>query len=277
MTDDISDIAAYYNRNPLSEHNRLEEHQLESDLTWRFLDKYLPPEGDILEIGAGTGHYTLGLLQRGYTVTAVDISQANLDACQKYLSEAGFQNRARFILGDARYLNGVPQKEYDAVLLMGPLYHLVEENDRLMAVREAYNHLHPDGVIFSAFISRFGIFGVIMKIIPESIEDQKQVRSVVEKGRDREDWPSGGFRGYFATVEEIAPLHEKVGFETIKLVGVEPAISADDESYNKLEGERRGLWLDLLYEISNQPSIVGASQHLLYIGRKKPDPSVEAK
>jgi len=51
---------------------------------------------------------------------------------------------------------------------------------------------------------------------------------------------------------------------------VEPAISAsdDDERYNKLEGERRQLWLDLFYEISSEPSIVGASRHLLYIGRK---------
>jgi SAM-dependent methyltransferase len=265
MTDDISDIAAYYNRNPQEEHSRLEEHQLEYDLTWRFLEEYLPPKGEILEIGAGTGRYTLGLIQRGYTVTAVDFSKANLEACQEYLTEAGFPDRVQFILDDARFLDGVPHKEYDAVLLMGPLYHLVEENDRRMAVSEAYDRLRPGGVIFSAFISRFGIFGVIMKIIPGSIEDQKQVRSVVERGRDRVDWPSGGFRGYFATVEEIVPLHEKIGFETIKLVGVEPAISADDESYNKLEGERRRLWLDLLYEISDQPSTVGASQHLLYI------------
>jgi SAM-dependent methyltransferase len=268
MTDDISNIAAYYNRNPGSEHRRLEEHQLEYDLTWRFLEVYLPPSGEILEIGAGTGHYTLGLVQMGYTVTAVDFSKANLEACQEYLTKAGFANRVEFILDDARYMNDVPQKEYDAVLLMGPLYHLVEESDRKMALKQAYDRLRTGGVIFSAFISRFGIFGVIMKIMPDSIEDQKQVRSVLTRGRDREGWPSGGFRAFFSTVEEIAPLHEKIGFQTIKLVGVEPAISADDESYNKLEGERRGLLLNLLYEISDQPSIVGASQHLLYIGRK---------
>ena len=269
MTDDISDIAAYYDRNPQGEHNRLEEHQLEYDLTWRFLEEYLPPKGEILEIGAGTGRYTLGLVQKGYSVTAVDFSKANLEVCQEYLAEAGFPDRVQFILDDARFLDGVPRKEYDAVLIMGPLYHLIKESDRQMAIKEAFDRLRPGGVIFSAFISRFGIFGVIMKMIPDSIEDQKQVRSVVERGRDREGWPSGGFRGYFATVEEIAPLHEKIGFETIKLVGVEPAISADDESYNKLEGERRRLWLDLLYEISDQPSTVGASQHLLYIGRKQ--------
>ncbi|MGM0392717.1 MAG: class I SAM-dependent methyltransferase [Bacteroidota bacterium] len=269
MTDDISDIAAYYNRKPEAEHNRLEENQLEFDLTWRFLETYLPPKGEILEIGAGTGQYTLGLVQRGYTVTAVDISQANLDLCQKYLAEAGLQDRAQFILGDARYLRNVPKKEFDAVLLMGPLYHLVEESDRQMALREANERLRPGGIIISAFISRYGILGEILKYIPESIDDHKQVRSVLSRGRDRQDWPKGDFRAYFARVEEVAPLHEGIGFETIKVVGVEPCISANDEIYNKLEGERRRLWLDLFYEISGEPSIVGASQHLLYIGRKR--------
>jgi hypothetical protein len=50
---------------------------------------------------------------------------------------------------------------------------------------------------------------------------------------------------------------------------VEPAISADDESYNKLQGRQRQLWLDLFYEISTESTIIGASRHLLYIGRKK--------
>ena len=99
MTDDISDIAAYYNRNPQAEHRRLEENQLEFDLTWRFLDKYLPPEGEILEIGAGTGRYTLGLLERGYTVTAVDLSEEILKECQKNVTQSGFQEKAQFILG----------------------------------------------------------------------------------------------------------------------------------------------------------------------------------
>jgi len=269
MTDDISDIAAYYNRNPASEHRRLEENQLEFELTWRFLDAYLPTNGNILEIGAGTGRYTLGLAQRGWHITAVDLSEEVLKECQKYLNNAGFQENVDYILGDARNLSMVSQKDYDAVLMMGPLYHLVEKSDRQMALREAYNRLRPGGVIFSAFISRYGILGEILKYVPDSIDDQEQVISVLTKGRDKQDWPKGGFRAYFARVEEIIPLHEDIGFETIKLAGVEPAISADDESYNVLKGERRELWLNLLYEISDQPSIIGASQHLLYIGRKQ--------
>jgi heat shock protein HspQ len=64
-------------------------------------------------------------------------------------------------------------------------------------------------------------------------------------------------------------LHEAVGFATIVIAGVEPAISTDDESYNKLQGRQRQLWLDLFYEISAEKSILGSSRHLLYIGKKK--------
>jgi hypothetical protein len=52
------------------------------------------------------------------------------------------------------------------------------------------------------------------------------------------------------------------------VAGVEPAISAEDENYNKLQGKQRQLWLDLLYEMSTEKSIIGASRHLLYIGKK---------
>jgi S-adenosylmethionine-dependent methyltransferase len=268
MTDDIGDIADYYNNRPQSEHNRLEEHQLEFDLTWRLLDEYLPPLGKILEIGASTGRYTLGLAQRGYAVTAVDLSPACLDECKTNLTTAGLSGKVQYIVDDARTLAEVADRDYDAVLLMGPLYHLVMSEDREMAVREAFSRLRRGGVIFSAFISRFGIWGDLLKNLPELIDDQVQVNSVLARGRDREEWPKGGFRAYFAVVAEIAPLHEAVGFETIKVVGVEPCISADDESYNQLEGERRARFLDVFYQISAEPSTVGASRHLLYIGRK---------
>jgi heat shock protein HspQ len=68
---------------------------------------------------------------------------------------------------------------------------------------------------------------------------------------------------------EIRPLHKALGFQTVVLAGVEPAISADDASYNQLPAPQRERWLDLLFEVSADESTVGASRHLLYIGRKE--------
>lgn len=268
MMDDIQDIADFYNNNPQIEHNRLIINQLEFDLTWRFLDLFLPPCGNILEIGAATCRYTLGLLERGYSVTAVDLSFANLKIGKNFLHETGSQNNVQFIVADARDLSIVIQNDYDAVLLMGPLYHLIYEDDRLTALKEAFNRMKIGGIIISSFISRYGIWGEFLKHKPEFIEDQDEIKELLSTGTDHNDWPRRGFRGYFAKPTEVSPLHESIGFETIKVVGVEPCISADDDSYNKLIGHRRKLFLDLFYRLSDEPSIIGASRHLLYIGKK---------
>lgn len=268
MMDDVSDITRFYNNDPGREHSRLERHQLEYDLTWRYLAKYLPSSGCILEIGAGPGRYTLELARRGYQVTAVDISENLLEICRQRVAESGLEKQVRIIPGDARDLNAVGKNDFDAALLMGPLYHLVEEADRKAALKEVFDRLRRGGLVFSSSISRLGIMGDLLKNAPEWIEEQAEVRSILERGKDPDDYPKGGFRGYFATVPEIVPLHEGIGFETITLAGVEPGISADDESYNKLEGKQRQLWLDLFYELSTEPSTIGASRHILYIGRK---------
>jgi S-adenosylmethionine-dependent methyltransferase len=269
MIDDVSDIAFYYNSDPERERCRLEEHRLEYDLTWRYLERYLPCQGSILEVGAATGRYTLELAKRGYAVTAVDLSAALIEECRKSIADERLERQVRLLVADARDLGPLAEKGFDVVLLMGPLYHLVAEADRKAALKQAYDRLREGGIIFSAFISRFGILGDLLKNVPGWIENQAEVRALLERGKRPDDSPPGGFRGYFAQISEIAPLHEAIGFETLALAGVEPAISADDESYNQLQGKQRQLWLDLLYEMSAERSIIAASRHLLYIGRKR--------
>lgn len=266
--DDVSDIAAFYNSQVEQEGIRLSRHQLERDLTWRYLKRYLPRQGSILEVGAATGAYTLDLAQLGYTVTAVDMSSALLDTCRERLEATGLAQQVKLVLADARDLSPIGERNFDAALLMGPLYHLVQLADRQRAVSQVYHRLKPGGLIFSASISRYGIMGDLIQRMPGWIEDQAEVRSILENGLDPDHWPRGGFRGYFARVDEIAPLHETVGFKTLVMAGVEPAISTDDASYNQLEGRQRAMWLDLLEQISTEPSIIGASRHLLYIGKK---------
>lgn len=265
--DDIRDIAAYYNLNPEREHGRLAINQLEFDLTMRFLKRYLPPSRRLLEVGAATGRYTLPLVEAGYDLTAVDLAPAQMQFCRAQLQEAGMASHGRFVVSDVRSIGLVKAECFDAILLMGPLYHLMTREDRQRALKAAYDRLIPGGILFTTFISRYGILGDLMKNIPDWIEQQEEVNSVLDYGHD--PWnASEGFRGYFAEVREITPLHESLGFRTLALVGVEPAISADDESYNRLEGRQRQLWLNLLERISEEESMLGASRHLLYIGEK---------
>lgn len=266
--DDVSDIGTFYNNQLQKEHNRLQHHQLEFDLTLRYFNQYLPAQGHILEIGAATGHYTLELAQRGYTVTAIDLSPVLLDENRRQIARAGVEKPVDYKVADARDLSAITGTTFDAVLLMGPLYHLIAESDRKLALKQVYDRLKPGGILFSALLSRYGILGDLIKNNPAWIENQAEVKSFFAHGKRPDDFPRGGFRAYFATVSEISVLHEALGFETLSVAGIEPAISADDESYNKLAGQQRQYWLDLFYALSTEQSIIGASRHLLYIGRK---------
>jgi S-adenosylmethionine-dependent methyltransferase len=268
VTDNISDILAYYDDYP--EHDRLERHQLERDVTWRFLDKYLPLRGKILEIGAATGAYTIPLAKRGYSVTAVDLSAKYLEICRKRVVEEGLEKKVNCLVADARDLSEVGNKLFDVVLIMGPFYNLVEEESRKIALKEASQRLKPGGKIFSAFVSRYGIWGSQMYANPESIAARPaDMRSILKEGKETgETLGKGGFPAYFSKVTEIIPFHRRAGFKTLALAGVEPA-GVSDGIYMSLQGETRKLWLDLLYKISTEKTIIGASCHLLYIGVKE--------
>jgi SAM-dependent methyltransferase len=267
MSDDISDIRAFYDSGADKEHARLELRQLEYELTLRYLSTYLPSEGSILEVGAATGRYTLELAKRGYNIVAVDLSAEQLEINRRNLAAAGLESQVQFVVADARDLSEVTG-EFDAVLPMGPLYHLIVEADRKSVLKQAFERLRTGGVLISIFLSRFGLMNDLIRNNPGWIENRPEVESILARGRRADGEPPGGFRAYFAPITEIVPLHETVGFETVTLAGIEPGIGAHDEDYNSLEGTRRDLWLDLLYGISSEPSIMGASRHVLYVGRK---------
>ncbi len=269
LGDDTSDIRQFYEDSVEKENGRLERHQLEREMTWRYLDKYLPRQGKILEIGCATGAYTIPLAKRGYDVTAVDFAAKEVEVCRQKVKAERLGEKVTCLVADARDLSGVPASDYDVALLMGPLYHLILEEDRKTVLQQASRHLKKGGLVFSIFISRYGIWNDVMAKLPQYIEFRRDVESVIGQGRDADlAYQKGNFRGYFATPEEIVPLHEQAGYKTLVLGGIEVS-SILDESYNNLKGKRREMWLDLLFSISTQPSTIGAANHILYIGKKE--------
>ena len=135
MLDNVGDIAAFYDSEPQREDDRLLEHQLEYELTWRYLDQHLPGEGSVLDLGAATGRYSIPLAKRGYAVTAVDLSSELIEHARLRVAEEGVADRVHLAVADVRDLSAITRSDFDAVLMMGPLYHLIEDRDRRLALR----------------------------------------------------------------------------------------------------------------------------------------------
>jgi ubiquinone/menaquinone biosynthesis C-methylase UbiE len=128
--------------------------ELERLRTQAILAAYLPsPPAVIFDVGGAAGVYALPLAQQGYQVHLIDPVELHLEQARSRASASGVE-LASISVGDARRLD-VPADSAHAVLLLGPLYHLVERTDRLLALREASRILKSRGILFAAAISRF--------------------------------------------------------------------------------------------------------------------------
>ena len=94
------------------------------------------------------------------------------------------------MVADARDMASVPESDFDAVLLMGPLYHLVLRDNRLKALREALARLKPGGVVFSGLVSRFGIMGHLLRHVRNCLEPKEDEALLDQlKSRFEEAYP----------------------------------------------------------------------------------------
>jgi SAM-dependent methyltransferase len=270
LGDDISDIRDHYQTDPELEADRLNRHPVEFEITMRYFKRYLPNTGAILDIGCGAGTYAIPLAKAGYDVSAVDLTPALVQMCNEFAEREAVSSSIETHVADARDLSFLPDCAFDAVAVMGPLYHLIDRDDRQTAIREALSKIKPGAPFFSAHVSRIGMLPHVATRVPEWIEDHDSVASILSFGHDGGTHPrDGGFRGYFTTIDELPPLHEELGLETIAIAASDPACLSLDTRLRDLSENQKRLWLDVLFKYSTEPSFRGAWPHLLYIGRKR--------
>lgn len=258
-------VERFYDTNALKEWERLERHRTEYAVTMKALSEYLPKApAQLVDIGGGPGRYAIELTRCGYTVTLVDLSNANLDLAKEKAREKGVQ--IEYILhGNALALSELKDETFDAVLLMGPLYHLIDPEDRRKALVEARRVLNPHGLLFASFISRYGVFVDAASKFPEEVFQHKEEwERLWRDGVNR----SGFTDAYFAMPEEIVPLMESLRFETLNLLGLEGVVSGHEDAVNPLKGEAWEYWGNLNFAFAKDPALHASSNHLLYVGKK---------
>lgn len=266
----MSKVQNFYDKNVQSEWERLGvRHRTEFGLTMRAMKDFLPPApARVIDIGGGPGRYALALAERGYGVTLVDLSEVNLAFARQKASEGNIRLDDS-IQADALDLSVFPASSFDAALLMGPLYHLLIYEERVQALQEARRLLKPGGLIFAAFISRFAAFrDAAAKGASWVLEKPATTEKILATGIDVSE-AEGFTDAYFAHPDEVIPLVESAGFETVLRMGCEGVVAGHENFVNSLEGEKFEFWADLNYRIAKDPAAIGASDHILYIGRKQ--------
>jgi ubiquinone/menaquinone biosynthesis C-methylase UbiE len=263
----MSNVENFYDQNAQEEWDRLERYRIEFQVTMRALTKFLPPApARLIDIGGGPGRYATALAQRGYRVTLVDLAQANLDLAHQKTAEAGVELEA-FVHANALDLSAFAEESFDSALLLGPLYHLHKVEERQDALQQARRLLKPDGLVFASVITRFASFRDATIHGYSYVQDNPAYsEKLLTTGIH--DSGEGFTDAYFAHPDEVIPLGESAGFTTLRLMGCEGILAGHEEYVNSLTGAAHVLWLDLNYRMAQEPSLLGASDHLLYIGRK---------
>lgn len=244
--------------------------ELERIRTQAILARYLPPPpAHIIDVGGAAGVYAIPLAGQGYKIHLIDPVVLHLEQARAAAAAAKVQ-LADITPGDARGLD-CEDACADAVLLLGPLYHLVDHKERMIALREARRVLKPHGLLVAAAISRFAS---LIDGVASSVFHDREFRGIIARdlATGRHENPTGHpdyfTTAYFHRPEELEEEVYEAGFVGVEVLAVEgPVWSAAGFEAAWSDPDQRAKMLEFLDTIEREPSVKGASAHLLAVGR----------
>lgn len=258
-----AEIIAHYAEG--REHGRLTSGpSLELLRTRVLLERFLPdPPARVLDVGGATGVHASWLSGRGYQVRLID-------PVPLHLEQARADGRFAVAFGDARSL-AEGDGSYDAVLLLGPLYHLTERTDRMRALAEACRVTRPGGIVVAAVISRYAsTFDGFFRGFIDKPGFTALMTEDLKTGQHRNPDSDPGFftTAYFHDRAGIASEITDSGLRLDDLLPIEGPLHWAPGIQDRLSDPgQRQLILDTLAAMEHDPAIAGATAHLLAIGR----------
>ena len=248
-------LIAYYNK--FNEEKRLDsrhgqvEYVVSMHVIHQFLESMKNPK--ILDIGAGTGKYSVALAEEGYDVTAVELVKSNLGTLKaKKSSVKAYQGNA---LDLSRFRDGT----FDLTLCFGPMYHLFDEKDKIQALKEAKRVTKPDGVILVAYV--MNDYSIIMYGFEEG-----HIKECVESGKIDEAFHTHSTIDdlySYVRIEDIDDLNHKAGLKRVKLCAVDGAANYIRPFLKKMDDETFELFIKYQLSVCERMDMMGASGHVV--------------
>lgn len=265
-TDAVQIVQSYYDASVEKEWSRLEKNYFEFEINKRYIDRYIKPGDRVLDAGGGPGRYSLHLASHGAEVVLLDLSPENILFAQKKAIEQNLSIET--VCADARFLDEKAEGVFDAILLMGPLYHLTVEQDRVRTVQACLKKLKPGGMLYIAFISMVAGMIYAGRCIPESIlwegEDIFYEKMIAE-----DDFAGAAFtHAFFIAPKHVLPFMAQFQVETLHFVGSEGVCGPFNDHITAQSPEVRDKWLALSMALCEREDFRTYAEHLLYVGRK---------
>ena len=261
MSKRIEIVSSFYdNIDEDSRLNRSRHGQLEYATTMNYIHRYAKPGAKILEIGAGTGRYSISLAKEGYNVTAVELVESNLEVLRQ--NSRDMENIVSY-QGDALNLERFEDNQFDVTLLFGPMYHLYDKEDVHKAIDEAIRVTKRDGIILIAFLSVYAIMydnylnGNLATGLEENFDASYGVKHFEEQL----------FTGYdVVEFEQLFGTHKVKYLSTVAADGILEL--SEGRSDFKMTDEEFELFVKYHLATCEKRELLGCSSHLLYICQK---------
>jgi len=270
-------VRAYYASFGEREWQRLtnpDDGVVEFALTQQFLVRYLPPSGRILDLGGGPGRYTIWLAEHGYQVVLADLSPDLLAIARTQIAAVGVDQQIEAIVeADACDLSRWPDASFDAILCLGPFYHLPDPTDRERVAQELTRVLRPGGIAVVALMPRYALLRRTLALPDERqhLTDPRWRARLLQHGVFENDVPGRFTHGYGAQPAEIEPFFAQYGLQMLTLAaseGIAGEIQAEVAALLAADSDLRNIALDILVQTATDPSILGMVSHLLYLGQR---------
>lgn len=262
MSRRIQIVSSFYD--DIDEDSRLNKSrhgQLEYASTMEYIHRYALQGARVLEVGAGTGRYSIALAKEGYKVTAVELVESNLEVLRK--NSRDIKNIVSY-QGDALNLEQFEDNEFDVTLLFGPMYHLYDKKDVHKAIDEAIRVTKKGGIILAAFLSVYAIMndnylnGTFTAGVEENFDGEFKVKHFEEQL----------FTGYdIVEFEQLFELHKTKYITTVAADNILEL--AEGRADFKMSEEEFTLFVKYHLATCEKRELLGSSGHLLYICKKE--------